>query len=314
MLRPIVTPHDSRPDSRLGRRLRVMTTTLVVALAALIFAPATPAFANESETIYSLVNQSRASVGLGALHRNSAMDAVALNWASQLAASGQLAHNPSYSVQIPGGWSTAGENVAQGQPTGSAMHGAWMASPAHKANILGGYTDIGIAFISVGGTTWGVEVFAAYAGSASVGSAPVARSVAPPPATQAANAAAAAATAKATADAAAKAAANAAAQLAAQQAAELAAQHAAQVAAAHAATVLAGAVADRTATGAEARRSEARADSQLSSAALEPAARSSAASAVRDPAALPLIAGLVLISAIGLRLTRARVRRYPGVR
>ena len=93
------------------------------------------------------------------------MDAVALAWANQLAVNGTLSHNPSFSDQIPGGWSAAGENVAQGYPDAYSMHDGWIHSSGHLANILGDYTDVGIAFVSAGGTTWGVEVFARYGAS-----------------------------------------------------------------------------------------------------------------------------------------------------
>ncbi|MET4704379.1 CAP domain-containing protein [Frigoribacterium sp. UYMn621] len=124
------------------------------------------ASASEADTIASLVNQARASAGLPGLIHNPAMDAVAQQWANQMGAANSMTHNPDYSTQIPSGWSRAGENVATGQPTPSAMHTAWMNSPGHRANILGDFTDIGIAFVTVNGTTWGVEDFGKYAGHA----------------------------------------------------------------------------------------------------------------------------------------------------
>lgn len=143
---------------------------LLAVVAALV--PAAPAHAAEADSLHSLVNSSRAAAGLAPLTRNAAMDAVAAAWAAQLAAAGALSHNPAYSSQIPGGWVRAAENVAQGQPTAAAMHDAWMASSGHRANVLGDFTDIGIAFLTAGGTTWGVEVFAAYPGSAPAEPAP----------------------------------------------------------------------------------------------------------------------------------------------
>lgn len=135
--------------------------------AALVVAPiaATPAHASESGTIHALLNDSRAASGLGPLTRNASLDQVALNWANQMAAEGRMYHNPSYSEQIPGGSTRAGENVAQGYPTGASMHDGWWNSPGHKANMLGDYTDVGIAFVQAGGTTWGVQVFAKYGAS-----------------------------------------------------------------------------------------------------------------------------------------------------
>jgi len=109
------------------------------------------------------------------------MDAVALNWANALAAAGALSHNPNYSGQIPGGWSSAAENVAQGHPSGSSMHDGWMGSSGHRSNILGDFTDVGMAFVAAGGTTWGVQVFARY-GASVPPPAPPPAPPAPPPA------------------------------------------------------------------------------------------------------------------------------------
>lgn len=125
---------------------------------------APPAVAVEEGTISSLVNQARWAAGLPGLSRNADMDRVALAWAQEMASNGTMEHNPDYDSQIPAGWRAAAENVAQGQPSASALHGAWMSSQGHRANILGDYTDIGIAYINANGTTWGVEVFAKYPG------------------------------------------------------------------------------------------------------------------------------------------------------
>ena len=124
----------------------------------------TVAHAGPAEDIASLVNQARWSNGQNGLIRNGAMDQVAANWAATMASNGTLSHNPNYSSEIPGGWIAAAENVAQGYPTGATMHDGWMNSGGHRANILGDYTDIGIAFLESGGTTWGVQVFANYPG------------------------------------------------------------------------------------------------------------------------------------------------------
>lgn len=137
------------------------------------------ASASESDTIATLVNQARTSAGLPGLIHNPSLDAVAVQWANQMGAANVMSHNPSYSSQIPGGWTRAGENVAMGQPTPSEMHTAWMNSEGHRANILGDFTDIGIAFVTVNGTTWGVEDFGKYAGHAAAAAPPVVAAPAP---------------------------------------------------------------------------------------------------------------------------------------
>jgi hypothetical protein len=154
---------------------------VVVALAGAATLGAAPAQAAESDSIAGLVNQARWANGQAGLLRNGALDTVAVNWANQMAQANSLTHNPNTGSQIPAGWSRWGENIAQGYPNASAVHAGWMASPGHHANIVGDFTDLGVAFISAGGTTWAVEVFAKYAGHAGP-AAPAAAAVAPAPA------------------------------------------------------------------------------------------------------------------------------------
>lgn len=100
-----------------------------------------------------LLNQARAANGLGPLSRDARLDTVARTWSAHLASSGAaLAHNPDFAGQYPSGWRSAGENVAwidDGSSLGAdevaqRMHEAWMSSEGHRANILGGYTHVGI--------------------------------------------------------------------------------------------------------------------------------------------------------------------------
>jgi hypothetical protein len=175
--------------------MRRAAIALLIAIG-LSIAPAATASAAPADDIYALVNQARWANAQAGLIRNAAMDQVAANWAATMAANGTMSHNPDYASQIPGGWSAAGENVAQGYPTGAAMHDGWMSSSGHRANILGDYTDVGIAFLNSGGTTWGVQVFARYPGHAgpTAPAPPAAPAPAPPSEPAPAEAAAAAPT------------------------------------------------------------------------------------------------------------------------
>lgn len=173
-----VSQQPMTPARRQRSLAAVVTGILLAALVALGGAPA-PASAYDEGTIVALANDARAANGLGGLVRNGALDSVALNWANQMAASGTLSHNPSVGQQIPGGWTRWGENVAQGYGSGSAVHQGWMNSSGHRANILGSFTDIGVALIEAGGTTWAVQVFAAYPGSGAPAPAPAPAQPAP---------------------------------------------------------------------------------------------------------------------------------------
>ncbi|MGH3349928.1 MAG: CAP domain-containing protein [Nocardioides sp.] len=134
---------------------------LLLAASALLVS-AGPASAGEGGTIKQLANAARADAGLEPLARDSALDKLARRWAHKMAADGSLSHNPDLAEQVPEGWRGIGENVAQGYTTGAEMHEGWMGSEGHRANILGDYTHIGIAFVVVDGGSWGVQVFAKY--------------------------------------------------------------------------------------------------------------------------------------------------------
>lgn len=149
----------------------------------LVSAP--PASASPADTITELANDARAAAGKAPLARNANLDAVARAWARKMAADGRLWHNPNLASEIPSGWRRVGENVAQGYRTGAQMHAGWMGSSGHRANILGDFTDIGVAFLESGGTTWGVQVFANYPNGSGARPAPVptaTRTTAPAPA------------------------------------------------------------------------------------------------------------------------------------
>lgn len=151
-----------------------MLAIIGVLASGLALSTPSPAEAAGESTILSLVNEARAAEGLGPLKLNSSLSSVSSKWAYQMAANGEMTHNPSYSSQIPSGWTRAGENVARGWPSATAVHDAWMKSAGHRANIMGDYTDIGIAFVTSGGTTWAVENFGKYGASVPAPAAPAA--------------------------------------------------------------------------------------------------------------------------------------------
>jgi len=83
-------------------------------------------------------------------------------WAVHMASAGSLTHNSMMTVLSScGGTTTAGENIAAGYTSVSAVTSGWMNSPGHKANIL----NANFKIISVGvaqaanGTYYWVEDF-----------------------------------------------------------------------------------------------------------------------------------------------------------
>ena len=116
-------------------------------------APPSAAALHQAEAqIVTLLAQSRVDAGLPTLARNRELDAVARAWSSELAASGEVKHNPAYATQIPDGWSESGENVGWIDAADHsladlplALHEAWLESPSHRANIDDpGFTAVGV--------------------------------------------------------------------------------------------------------------------------------------------------------------------------
>lgn len=111
-----------------------------------------------TSNILAAVNASRAAVGRPPLSLRSDLSSVAYNWSLKMAASGTLSHNPSLTSQVTN-WRWVGENVGYG-PDWLTVENAFMASPAHRANILDSdYTQIGIGVVASGGRVWITQVF-----------------------------------------------------------------------------------------------------------------------------------------------------------
>ncbi|GAB2461394.1 uncharacterized protein YkwD [Conyzicola lurida] len=152
----------------LARRSLTALLALIAGLALVAVSAAGPARAADTDDILSGLNSARGTAGLAPVVRDSRLDTVALDWAKRMAAAGTLSHNPDVGTQIPSGWNGYGENVAHGFATGDDVTAGWTASPDHYANMVGAYTSVGIAFLPADGSTWAVEVFADYAGTAAV--------------------------------------------------------------------------------------------------------------------------------------------------
>lgn len=113
------------------------------------------------EAFHEAINASRAAEGLDPLVVNAELSDIARAWSLEMDATGQLGHNPHYSAQYSGDWSRMGENVGYTTWRGAdplaivpGLHQAFMDSPAHRANILGGYNQVGIGAVMTGDTLW----------------------------------------------------------------------------------------------------------------------------------------------------------------
>ena len=153
--------------------ISIAVSVATVLGAGVLAAPASAAQATATATNNQMIekiladtNAVRADAGMGPLVRNSKLDAVAATWSDRQVDAGAMSHNPSFSSQIPAGWSRAGENAATGYSYTTVV-AAWRASAGHYANLIGDYTDIGIGIsFASNGTAYYTQNFAKYSSSA----------------------------------------------------------------------------------------------------------------------------------------------------
>jgi uncharacterized protein YkwD len=95
-------------------------------------------------------NAKRAAVGLPPLVFAASLQAMAESHAERMAAEAFMSHDGNrdgaYSSRLAASgyrYSGAAENVAEGSADAVSVVNQWMASPGHRANILGRYSDFG---------------------------------------------------------------------------------------------------------------------------------------------------------------------------
>jgi uncharacterized protein YkwD len=154
-----------------GLRKFVALLAALAAVAATAFAAAGPTSAptfNASMTPSTValafewaIDVERGQRGLGALNIDQVENAQALNWSSLMAFTGTLGEDPNSQAAIASyqpNWRAFGENVGVGA-TPQSIEAALMASPPHRANILGNYTHVGVGVVIANGRIWVTERF-----------------------------------------------------------------------------------------------------------------------------------------------------------
>jgi hypothetical protein len=117
----------------------------------------------EAWQIVMLANQARAAAGAGPLQWDPALAAAARQHCLRMAAEGEIAHRyggePDVSEragQAGAHFSLIEENVAIG-PTPASIHGGWMHSRDHRANLLSPDVDrVGVAVVASRGVLYAV--------------------------------------------------------------------------------------------------------------------------------------------------------------
>ncbi|MDP9442208.1 MAG: CAP domain-containing protein, partial [Actinomycetota bacterium] len=105
--------------------------------------PAAAADAPAEQRFVDLINAERRTRGLATVALRPEVTPVARAWTAAMIAAGALSHNPLVAGQMPADWVQLGENVGVGAGVDS-LHTAFMNSPAHRANVLGDFNQVGV--------------------------------------------------------------------------------------------------------------------------------------------------------------------------
>ena len=108
--------------------------------------------------VVRLVNEARRNNGIVELTYNWELSRVARYKSQDMRDNSYFSHtSPTYGspfkmIKSFGiSYKTAGENIARGQASPSAVVNAWMSSPGHRANILNpSFTEIGVGYVADG--------------------------------------------------------------------------------------------------------------------------------------------------------------------
>lgn len=117
--------------------------------------------------VFDLVNQERVAVGIAPLAWDDGAAQVAYAHSVDMDVRDFFSHTnpdgqePWDRLSAAGiGWSTAGENIAYGQPDAASVMTAWMNSPGHRDNILrASFTRLGVGVHDAPGGPWWTQLF-----------------------------------------------------------------------------------------------------------------------------------------------------------
>lgn len=138
------------------RRLLFLSAVAALSVTNLLAAHAveTP----QEADVLALINSARSAHGLTELEVHSDLVTSARGHADRMLSDNRLSHNPNFDDATTG-WTAIGENVGYGK-TASDIFKAFMASPSHRANILGDYNQVGIGVsVADDGRLWVTVVF-----------------------------------------------------------------------------------------------------------------------------------------------------------
>jgi hypothetical protein len=163
---------------------RILLATLTILLLAGVVTTAhaaTPAETQAEADFLSRTNADRAANGVSGLRVASDLVDIARRHAADMAASNSIYHSSNLGGTIQN-WQKIGENVGRGTNV-DVVQNAFMASPAHRENILdSAFTETGIGVVWKDSTLYVTVLFRKPASSAAAAPAPAPSKPAPAPA------------------------------------------------------------------------------------------------------------------------------------
>lgn len=141
-------------------KTRWLSLLVVVALATFGLSASAGADSGSEQAFLSAINSTRSSSGLGPLKMDGGLQSHARQHTADMIAAGEIYHSSSSELRAAAGsgWDKLGENVGRGGSV-SSLHGAFLDSPGHRANILGDYNYAGIGTDTHNGVLYVTVVF-----------------------------------------------------------------------------------------------------------------------------------------------------------
>lgn len=165
--RPLAVAAARRPFPAVATTVLALVLTLLPGARA---ADAAPDAGAEAQFV-ALINAERASAGLPEVRVAGDLVEVGRRHARRMADQQHLHHNPALGSDVTG-WDKVGENVGRG-PDVDRVHAAFMASDAHRRNILDAeWIEVGVGVEVTDGGIWVTELFRLPTGAAAPASQP----------------------------------------------------------------------------------------------------------------------------------------------
>ena len=154
-------PTGADTDGVHSRVRRLLAATVVALIASVLAATTALAGSSDESRFVSLMNASRGAAGLAPLTVDPDLVDDARRHTAAMIERGDIFHSSDAQLSAAtSGWTLLGENVGMG-PNPDILHQAFMASPSHRANILGAFNYVGVGTgIADDGTMFVTVIFA----------------------------------------------------------------------------------------------------------------------------------------------------------